>query len=828
MEGNLFVEVVLPLALPKLYTYSVPLEYSEQMAVGKRVAVPFGRKKVYAAIVCNVHSTAPSDYATKDIFSVIDSEPIVTPEQFALWTWMAEYYMCSLGEVMKAALPAGLKMESETIITATDSILFDSLDLNTDEAFLFETIKNKEGWTVEKLATTSGVKNPMGVIKTMLEKGYLSVHESLEATIKPKLEQFVRLHPRLKTDDDLNLAIDNLGRAEAQQRLLMAFLSITVSNASTFSGWVKRKDLVAKANVSPSALMALLEKQIFEIEDREVSRLLRNSDDLQDESPLSEAQKESFNSVNEQFAEKSVVLLHGVTSSGKTEIYIKLISEQLERGKQVLYILPEIALTAQIINRLKKFFGNRVGVYHSKYSDGQRVEIYNGLLTDGKDAAKVSYDVVIGVRSSIFLPFRRLGLVIIDEEHENTLKQMTPSPRYHARDSAIVLASKFDAKVLLGTATPAIETFYNAQIGKYGLVTLNERFGGVELPEILVVDTLTARKKKLMKTIFSPQLLTAIEQTLEKGEQAILFQNRRGYAPFVECDECAWIPQCKHCAVTLTYHKKSNQLVCHYCGYALEPITRCLACGSTRVSTKGFGTEKVEDELGIYFPNARVDRLDVDTARSRASYERIISEFEEGQIDILVGTQMVSKGLDFDKVSLVGILNADNMLNFPDFRAYERSFQLMTQVSGRAGRRGVKGRVIIQTSHPDHPVIHQTVISDYLSLFKQQLIERQQYTYPPYCRIIKLSLKHRKPELLDIAANGLVKNLKVHLGSRVLGPEEPLINRVQDLFIRDIIIKLERNVALQQAKAFIAREIERVKEYKPFASIQLSIDVDPM
>jgi primosomal protein N' (replication factor Y) len=585
---------------------------------------------------------------------------------------------------------------------------------------------------------------------------------------------------------------------------------------------------MTKADVAESAFKAMVDKNIFEVEKREVSRLEPQDDDKGDQLILSAEQEKTLKKIVDDFKEKQVVLLHGVTSSGKTEMYINLIAEQLRNGKQVLYLLPEIALTAQIINRLKRFFGNRVGIYHSKFSDNQRVEVYQSLMNDGKDQSKPSYDIILGVRSSIFLPFKRLGLVIVDEEHENTFKQFNPAPRYHARDSVILLAAMQQAKVLLGTATPSLESYYNAQVGKYGFATITQRYKEIEPPEIVLVDTLIARKKKLMKSIFSPQLLEAIEETLARGEQVILFQNRRGYSPFIECEECAWVPQCKHCAVSLTYHKKSNQLVCHYCSYTIPNLTFCLACGSAKLTTKGFGTEKVEDELALFFPSAVIERMDLDTTRSRHSYERIISEFELGKIDVLIGTQMVTKGLDFDRVSLVGILNADNMLNFPDFRAHERSYQLMAQVSGRAGRKFKRGKVYIQTTNPDNPIIKHVVSSSYELLFKEQLLQRRDFHYPPYYRLIRISLKHLNIKTLQVAANQLATNLRSRFKERVLGPEEPLISKIQNLYIEDILIKLERNLPLPKAKVAIQEEISRIQSYKPFGGVTISTDVDPM
>ena len=827
MPKPLFVEVILPLALPKLYTYSVPDEYSNQMKVGVRVVVQFGKKKLYSAIVHSLHSNAPEAYQTKDILQVIDSEPLISEAQIRFWEWMANYYMCTLGEVMKAALPSGLKMESETLVSLSDSTVLTPL-LSDSESILLEVMGDGKTQTIQQLVSKIDLPNPMGVIKGLLEKKVLSIYESIEPIFKPKFETYVRLHSRIKTDVDVNKLFDELARATAQQKYLMAFLALTAQTKSTFSGWVSKKELAEKAQASPAAFNALVDKNVFEVESREVSRLSFEEDSAESNLKLTPTQSETLQKVNDEFESKSVVLLHGVTSSGKTEMYIRLIQEQLSNGKQVLYLLPEIALTAQIINRLKKFFGNRVGVYHSKFSDNQRVEVYHSLLNDVSDASKPSYDIILGVRSSIFLPFRRLGLIIVDEEHENTFKQFNPAPRYHARDSAIMLSQMCGAKVLLGTATPSVESYYNAQVGKYGFATITQRYQDISLPEITVVDTLMARKKKLMKSIFSPQLLDSITEALGKGEQVILFQNRRGYSPFVECDECAWIPQCNHCSVSLTLHKLGNQLVCHYCGYAIQNPSACLACGSARLSTKGFGTEKVEDELGIFFPQAVVERMDLDSTRSRNSYERIIAEFEQGKVDILVGTQMVTKGLDFDRVSLVGILNADNMLNFPDFRAYERSFQLMAQVSGRAGRKFKQGKVLIQTSNPEHTVIAQVVRNDFEGHFKQQLVERKDFRYPPYFRLIRLSIKHRDKKVLEVAAEQLGRNLRAKFKERILGPEEPLISRVQNYYIKDILIKLERNIDLPKAKMAIQQEIDRINEYKPFRSLIILPDVDPM
>ncbi|MFP4555310.1 MAG: primosomal protein N' [Bacteroidales bacterium] len=828
MLNPAFVEVILPLALPKLYTYSIPETIEQKVVPGVRVVVPLGRKKLYSAIVYRVHNNAPEAYKTKDIIQVIDSNPPVSDSQLSFWEWMASYYMCTIGEVMKAALPSALKMESETVVSMGETAAIESF-LPEAEAAVLASVDREKGISIQQLISKADTPKAMGAIKSLLDKKVLTIYESIEPAFKPKVETYIRLHSRFKVDADVNRAFEELQNAPAQQKFLMAFLALTASNQSTFTGWVSKKELAEKAGASLSAFNALVEKGVFEVEHRVVSRLnVGDETNKVSELTLNENQQKAINRIAREFESKKVVLLHGVTSSGKTEMYIHLIQEQLKQGKQVLYLLPEIALTAQIIIRLKRFFGSRVGVYHSKFSDNQRVEVYQNLHNDGDDKDAPSYDIVLGVRSSIFLPFKRLGLIIIDEEHENTFKQFNPAPRYHARDSAIVLAQKHNAKVLLGTATPSIESFYNAQIGKYGLATITSRYLDITPPEIIVVDTLKARKRKQMKSMFSPQLIDAIADRLVRDEQVILFQNRRGYSPFVECDECAWVPECKHCAVSLTLHMQSNQLVCHYCGYAIQNLSSCLACGSPRLSTKGFGTEKIEDELSIFFPEARISRMDLDTTRSRSSYERIIADFENGNIDILIGTQMISKGLDFDKVSLVGILNADNMLNYPDFRAYERSFQLMAQVSGRAGRKHKRGTVLIQTSNPDHQVIKQVVDNNYDELYQQQLVERKDFHYPPYYKIIRISVKHKDKKVLEVGAEQLSRNLRIKLKNRVLGPEEPIVNRIQNYYIMDILIKLERNINLPKAKQYIQQEINSLKEHKPFRGLLTLPDVDPV
>jgi primosomal protein N' (replication factor Y) len=822
MPENWFVDVILPLALPKTYTYSIPSNLAGEIKVGMRVIVSFGKKKLYAALVYRVHQQAPEKYQTKDILQLIDETPIVLPTQLKFWEWIADYYMCTLGEVMKAALPSALKMESDTYIGRTE---LEDIDLTDNEQIILHLLDSKKKLTIQDVVSKVDFKNPMGVIKSLLNKQAISINEEIENDYQPKVEYFISLSQEYRTNDALNTLLEGMKRAPAQQKLILALLSLADNPKEMLNFRVSKKLIQERVDVSTGVLAALIQKGALVQEEQTVSRLSSSNDDTFRPANLNGTQKEALLTIQEMFQSQNVVLLHGVTSSGKTEVYIHLIQDAISKGQQVLYLLPEIALTAQIINRLRKIFGNRVGIYHSKFSDSQRVEVYNGVLATETNLA--NFDIILGVRSSVFLPYKNLGLIIVDEEHENTYKQYNPAPRYNARDAAIVLASIHDAKVLLGTATPSIETYFNARTGKYGLVELSERYLGMELPEIRVVDVRDARKRKQMKSHFSDVLLREIDVALANNEQVILFQNRRGFAPFIECGECAWVPHCEHCDVTLTYHKSTNQLVCHYCGFSYQQPHECLACGSSNLQPKGFGTEKVEDELSIFFPDAVIERVDLDSTRSRTAYERIIGDFESGHINILIGTQMITKGLDFDKVSLVGILNADNMLNFPDFRAFERSYQLMSQVSGRAGRKGRKGLVIMQTAQPEHPVIKQIIQYDYLEHYASQIEERKNFHYPPYYRLINISLKHKDKELLNQASDIVAKGLRHNLGNNVLGPEPPLIGRVQGLFIMNILVKINREQPLARIKDLINYYINGLKQRKELYALVVSIDVDP-
>lgn len=721
-----YVDVIVPLPIAGQYTYSVPDELADKIKAGCRIVVPFGRKKYYTAIVTKVHQTAPEAYETKDIMEVLDESPVLLRRQYDFWQWLADYYLCTLGDVYKAALPSGMKLESETLVVLNPE--FEALQpLSEKEQRILDLLGNDSEQCITQLEKSSGIKNLLPVIKALLEKEAILVKEELKRSYKPRVESRVRLSAAMQTEEAVHRQFDALARAPKQLALLMKYIEL--------SGWtgekkelkeVSRKALLDSAGATSAVLNGLIGKGVFEIYSFEIGRLSAEQVSVSPLNPLSSAQQQAYSEILTHFHQKNVCLLHGVTASGKTEIYIHLIQQAIQAGKQVLYLLPEIALTTQITERLKRVFGNRLGIYHSKFPDAERVEIWRKQLTDD------DYDVILGVRSSVFLPFRRLGLVIVDEEHENTYKQQDPAPRYHARNAAIVLASMFGAKTLLGTATPCIETYYNAVHGKYGWVQLTERHQNVLLPHIEVVDIKELARKKRMTAQFSPLLLQKIREALEQKEQVILFQNRRGFAPMIECRTCGWIPKCKNCDVSLTYHKGLNQLTCHYCGYTYEVPKSCPACGGVELINRGFGTEKIEDEIKLIFPDARVARMDLDTTRTRTAYERIIDDFEDGKTDILIGTQMVSKGLDFDRVSVVGILNADSMMNYPDFRSYERAFQLMAQVAGRAGRKNKQGLVVLQTKSPDLPLIAQVVSNDYGGLFQSQIEERNLFKYPPF------------------------------------------------------------------------------------------------
>lgn len=819
-----FADVILPLPLKQLFTYSIPSSISTEIVIGQRVIVQFGARKIYTAIVFSIHQDAPKDYKTKDIVSILDKSPIVNEQQLKLWQWIADYYMCSVGEVFKAALPSGLKLESETkVIYNPESI--EQKKFSSTETLVLDFLASKNISSITEISSALNRKDALPIIKSLLDKKAVILEEKLRENYKPKTETYIKLDDSIKTESHLNGIFDSLSRAHKQLHVLMSYIKLSGSFMNKKTTEVKKQTLIEDSKTSSAIIKSLIDKNILSEYDITVSRLRESQNDQTEIKKMSEAQQNAHDEIQKGFTEKDVILLHGITSSGKTEIYIHLIQEQVEKGKQVLYLLPEIALTAQIINRLKSVFGNRVGIYHSKFSDSERVEVYKNIL---EPCDSLKYDIILGVRSSLFLPFSNLGLILVDEEHENTYKQYDPAPRYNARDCSMVLAQIHHAKVLLGTATPSVESYFNAQTGKYALVKLNTRYQDIKLPEIELVDILRAKKRKEMKSLFSPLLLDSIKDALAIGEQVILFQNRRGFAPYLECDMCGWIPYCTHCDVSMTYHRHQNELVCHYCGYTIRTPKTCKACGNAAVQTRGFGTEKIEDEIKIFFPEAKVARMDLDSTRKKDAYSNIISDFEDSKIDILIGTQMVSKGLDFNNVSLVGILNADNMLNYPDFRAFERSYQLMAQVSGRAGRKNKQGKVIIQTSNPAHPILQFVLDNKFEEMYKSQLLERKNFKYPPFYKLITISIRHKKSELTDKAAHQLGVNLRKIFGKRILGPEPPVIARIQNNYIQNIVLKIERERSYQKAKQLLDEQITNLITQDSFKSILVSIDVDPV
>ena len=818
-----FVDVILPLPLQASFTYALPPEMDGQVQIGCRVVVSFGRKKFYTGIVRNVHYLKPQEYEVKEVSAVLDEHPILVPLQFRFWEWLADYYLCTQGDVYKAALPSGLKLESETVVEYNPD--FEATEpLSEREQKVLDLLAVEPEQTVTRLEKESGLKNILAVVKSLLEKDALFVKEELKRTYKPKTETRVRLTEAARNERRLHFFFDELQRrAPKQLDLLMKYIELSGCLGEREVREVSKAELLKRSGATPAVFSGLVDKGVFEVYQQEVGRLETVSQAVMSLNELNVHQQRAFDEIRASFRVKNVCLLHGVTSSGKTEIYIHLIDEAVRQGKQVLYLLPEIALTTQITERLKRVFGSRLGIYHSKFPDAERVEVWQ------KQLSHEPYDIILGVRSSLFLPFQRLGLVIVDEEHENTYKQQDPAPRYHARNAAIVLASMCGAKTLLGTATPSVESWYNAtEGGKYALVELKERYKEIQLPEIIPVDIKELQRKKRMNGPFSPLLLQYVREALEQKEQVILFQNRRGFAPMIECHTCGWVPKCKNCDVSLTYHKGLNQLTCHYCGYT-QPVPRqCPACEGVDLRNRGFGTEKIEDDVKAIFPEARVARMDLDTTRTRTAYERIIHNFQQGRTDILIGTQMVSKGLDFDHVSVVGILNADTMMNYPDFRAYERAFQLMAQVAGRAGRKNKRGRVVLQTKSIDHPIIPQVMHNDFEGMVAGQLAERQLFRYPPYYRLVYVYLKHRNEQLLDVMAQTMAAKLRAVFGARVLGPDKPPVARIQTLFIRKIVLKIETNAPMARARQLLVQVQQEMVAEDRFKSLIVYYDVDPM
>jgi len=820
---NLFARVILPLAVEGTFTYAVPDTLRDRVLPGSRVLVSFGRKRIYTAIIQSMGSEPPEGFVPKPLLDVLDEKPLVGSPQLQLWEWMCDYYMCNPGEVMRAAIPSGLRPESESRVRINTGYV-DEGELDSFERLLLEVVRDQGEVILGDLQLTGISKNPMRILKQLVEKGAVELNEFIRSSVSRRRVSYIHFTAGYESEESLHQLLDQLQKAPRQKELVEKILELIEFEGSGSNPLILKKVLLTQG-AGPGALSALIKKGILVQVDREEMGVSgKDLALLRKPYALNKEQSVALDQVKEHFKIHQSVLLQGVTSSGKTELYIHLIGEMLKNNRQVLYLLPEIALTTQIIRRVREVYGSQVGVYHSRYSDSERVHVYRNLLGLTEDE---TYRVIIGVRSALFLPFKELGLVIIDEEHETTFKQHDPAPRYHARDSAQVLALYHNAKVLLGTATPSFETLYNARNNNFGFVSISTRFGNVRPPEILLATISVATKRKQMVSHFTPQLVKGITEAIEGNEQVILFQNRRGHSNYIMCNECSFVPKCKRCDVSLTYHRISGKMECHYCGQKEAVPGACPSCSSIHMTMKGFGTEKIEDELAIVFEGIRVGRLDTDTTRSAKGYEKILGNFEAGNLDVLIGTQMLSKGLDFDNVGLVGVLDADSMLNFPDFRAFERSFQLISQVSGRAGRRKKQGRVIIQTMDPDHPVIRYILHNDYDGLYQDQMEERLVFGYPPFRRMIRITFRHKIPSILDGATDLIGRDLRDIFSNRVYGPQYPAVRKVQNQFVKQIILKVEREASYERARELLREVLERLPANEVFKSVRISIDVDP-
>ena len=815
---GLYAEIIIPLALPKNYTWFVPDHLRESMKPGCRVEVNLGKNKKYAGIVKRLHNEKPEFFEPKEILNVLDAEPVVFEQQLKLWEWMASYYMCSEGEVMAAALPSHFKLSSETIVVFNDEYGEDFSALDHDEYLVAEALLIKKELKISEVQDILDSSHVYPVINSLINKKVCFVWESLKQTYAPKKETYVLLNPQFDNEEALSALLNEdkkLQRAEKQMELLLSYLHLMKTQ-----GEVTKPDLLKKSGASDAQLKGLVDKKILWTEKRNVDRLQYLPKDIQVDFELTENQQIAYKEIQESFKSKQVCLLHGVTSSGKTQIYIKFIEQFIRQGKQVLYMLPEIALTSQIIRRLQKHFGGYVGIYHSKFSQNERVEIWNKVKTG-------ELKIVLGARSSVFLPYSNLGFIICDEEHDTSFKQQDPAPRYNGRDAAIYFASLFNSKVILGSATPSLESYHNAVTGKYGLAELNQRYGDFRLPPIEIIDTKKIPQKDKTKLILSPRLIESIQEVIDRNKQVILFQNRRGYTPYQVCNVCGWIPQCKYCDVSLTYHKQTHKLVCHYCGTTYPPLQTCMACGSHNFVQRNFGTERIEEQLKEVFPDAKIARMDMDTVRGKNAHDVLIQQFEQRRIDILVGTQMVVKGLDFDNVDLVGILDADGLLHFADFRVNERAFQLMEQVSGRAGRKEATGKVLIQTSNPAHPVLKYVQDHDYKKMFTDELEKRKQFFYPPFSRIIHLSFKHKFKELVERAAMHYSGSLRNKYEKYLVGPAEPVINRIRNQYLMELLLKLPRDAkTIAKCKRDLLEQIAVLHNEKSYRSIVVVADVD--
>ncbi|MGB8703715.1 MAG: primosomal protein N' [Gillisia sp.] len=812
-----YIDVILPLPLENLFTYEVSEAEHRFLKPGIRVAVPFGKSKIYTGIIARLHQNAPQNYVAKPIEQILDESPVVTQQQLAFWEWIAGYYMCAQGEVMKAALPGGFLLESETLVQLSHKE-FDEDILTNQEFIIYEALQRQSSLRIQEIMQLLDRKTVLPIINTLVAKGVVVVNQEIFEQYKPKLVRYVKLNSAYSSEDKMHQLLDDLSRAPKQREVILTWFQLNASANKP----IQLKELAKKSGASAAIIKSLIDKKILDEYYIKEDRVQFDVEGSNKELELNEAQQKAHQEIEEGFSNDEICLLHGITSSGKTEIYIKLIETAMAEGKQVLYLLPEIALTSQLVARLQDYFGEQVLVYHSKYSVNERMEVYRNVLNNLSKAK-----VVLGARSSVFLPFHDLGLIVVDEEHETTFKQFDPAPRYNARDAAVVLANMSKANVILGSATPSLESYFNATHNKYKLVSLKQRYGNVLLPQIEIIDIKEKHKKKKMTGHFSDRMLEEIKATLENGEQVILFQNRRGYSPILECNTCGHSPQCPNCDVSLTYHNHNNQLRCHYCGYHIAMQQRCMACDSPDLTTKGFGTEQIETELKALLPDVTIGRMDLDSTRGKFGHEKIINAFEQQSIDILVGTQMLTKGLDFRKVGLVGIMNADNLLNFPDFRAHERSFQLMLQVAGRAGRTKEQGKVLIQTYNPHHQIVQQVSVNDYEGMFKEQQEERYQYKYPPYYKLIRFTLKSRDYSKTNDAADWLAQALGNGFGEHVLGPEFPPVARIRNEYYKNILLKIPPNQSLGKTKSYVKKVLKSFEAISVWRSVRVIANVDP-
>ena len=811
-----FIDVIIPLPLKNTFTYALTTEEFANIAEGMRVAVPFGKTKVYTGVVLAKHTTPPIKYEAKPIEEILDSNPTVTPIQLKFWVWMASYYMCSLGEVLKASLPSAFLLESETVVELNKTANIDFSELDDNEFLIVEALQNQSLLRIQEIMQILDKQRVLPILNRLVDKQAVIINQEIYEQYKPKVVSYVRLNAIYKQDDKLHNLLDELSRAPKQREVIFKLFETSASEKK-----LQASDLAKLCNTSSSVIKSLVDKGILESYQIQEDRVQFEGESTLKDITFNAHQLKAYNSIQQSFETNSVCLLHGVTSSGKTEIYINLIKDVLAKGEQVLYLVPEIALTTQLITRLQSYFGEEVLIYHSKYSVNERVEVYNHVKN------KTKGKIVIGARSSIFLPFQELGLIIVDEEHESTFKQYDPAPRYNARDAAVVLANLFKTKVLLGSATPSIESYYNAKHQKYGFVSLNKRFGDVLPPEIELVNIKEKYKRKEMSGHFSDRLAEEILNTLKQGEQVILFQNRRGYSPYLECLTCGESPQCPNCDVSLTYHSYKNQLRCHYCGYHIAMQLECMKCGSADLTTKGLGTEQVETELKTLYPDHNIGRMDLDTTRGKHGYEKIITAFENEEIDILVGTQMLSKGLDFRNVGLVGVMNADSLLNFPDFRAHERSFQMLQQVAGRAGRTKKRGRVLIQTYNPFHQILQQVSTNDYVGMYKDQIEERHQYKYPPLCRLIRFTFRNKDFNKVNEASLWFAKSMANTFKEHVLGPEFPPVSRIRNEYYKNVILKIPKQQSLSKTKEVIDKILKSYTAIGQYRGVRCVINVDP-